>query len=56
MSTHITIAKFDSSNYNRWSGQVELHLEQKPVLGIISETIKKPTGLASNATATDLGI
>lgn len=49
-SIHMTICKFDGANYNKWSGQVELLLEAKHVLGIVTGDLKKPDSLGENAT------
>ncbi|KAF8248671.1 hypothetical protein K440DRAFT_678865 [Wilcoxina mikolae CBS 423.85] len=49
----MNIGKFDGANYNKWSGQVELLLESKHVLGIVTGDLKKPEALAENASATE---
>jgi len=37
-STTISIKKFDGSDYKRWSLEIEILLERKPVLGIVDGT------------------
>ncbi|KAF8248654.1 hypothetical protein K440DRAFT_642074 [Wilcoxina mikolae CBS 423.85] len=49
----INIAKFDGANYNKWAGQVELLLESKHVLGVVTGDLKKPEALAENASASE---
>ena len=42
MSTAITIAKFNGSNYKQWAGEMALLLEQKQVYGIIEGYDERP--------------
>ncbi|KAF8251996.1 hypothetical protein K440DRAFT_636180 [Wilcoxina mikolae CBS 423.85] len=49
----MNIGKFDGANYNKWSRQVELLLESKHVLGIVTGYLKKPEALAENASASE---
>ncbi|KAF8248377.1 hypothetical protein K440DRAFT_642692 [Wilcoxina mikolae CBS 423.85] len=49
----MNIGKFDGANYNKWSGQVELLLESKHVLRVITGDLKKPEALAENASASE---
>jgi len=38
VSTAISIKKFEGTDYKSWSLEVEIHLEQKQVLGIVEGT------------------
>ncbi|KAF8246975.1 hypothetical protein K440DRAFT_661713 [Wilcoxina mikolae CBS 423.85] len=49
----MNIGKFDGANYNKWSGQVELLLESKHILGVVTGDLKKPKALAENASASE---
>ncbi|KAF8252023.1 hypothetical protein K440DRAFT_636205 [Wilcoxina mikolae CBS 423.85] len=49
----MNIGKFDGANYNKWAGQVELLLESKHILGVVTGDLKKPEALAENASASE---
>ncbi|KAF8252867.1 hypothetical protein K440DRAFT_644001 [Wilcoxina mikolae CBS 423.85] len=49
----INIGRFDTAKHNKWSGQVELLVERKPVVGIVTGNLKKSEALAENASATE---
>ncbi|KAF8252095.1 hypothetical protein K440DRAFT_636271 [Wilcoxina mikolae CBS 423.85] len=49
----MNFGKFDAANYNKWSGQVELLLESKHVLGVVTGDLKKSEALAENASASE---
>jgi hypothetical protein len=54
ISTAISIAKFNGSNYKQWSGEMALLLEQKQVYGIVMGKDERPKDLAEQeATATE---
>ncbi|KAF8241400.1 hypothetical protein K440DRAFT_643419 [Wilcoxina mikolae CBS 423.85] len=49
----MNIGKFDGANYNKWAEQVELLLESKHILGVVTGDLKKPEALAENASASE---
>ena len=52
-STAISIAKFNGSNYEQWSGEMALLLEQKQVYGIVMGEDERPEDPAEDATAAE---